>query len=276
MSKRAACAGLLLAGLLGLAGAPASAAGLQLDELTWAEVRDGLRAGTTTVIIPVGGTEQNGLHMALGKHNVRAAALSARIAARLGHTLVAPVMPYAPEGRITPPAGHMRFPGTISVPEDAFTAVVAGAARSLKQHGFVDIVLVGDSGNYQRHLKEIATRLNREWVGSGTRAHYVAAYYEAAAADFPHALRAKGITEKQIGTHAGIADTSLLMAIDESRVRADHLAAPGAADPSSGVIGDPSQSSAALGRIGVDMIIDKTAAAIRLAIAGRKPATSKE
>jgi len=275
MPKRAACAGLLLAGLVGLAGAPASAASLQLDDLTWTEVRDGLRAGTTTVIIPVGGTEQNGPHMALGKHNVRAAALSARVAARLGHTLVAPVMPYVPEGRVSPPAGHMRFPGTISVPEDAFGAVLTGAARSLKQHGFLDIVLVGDSGNYQRQLKDIAARLNREWVGSGARAHYVAAYYDAGTADFSQALRARGITERQIGTHAGLADTSLLMAIDESRVRADRLAAPSAADPALGVMGEPSQSSAALGRIGVDMIIDKTAAAIRLAIAGRKPA-SKE
>jgi creatinine amidohydrolase/Fe(II)-dependent formamide hydrolase-like protein len=274
MPKRAAYAGLLLAGLLGLAGVAAAAASVQLDDLTWTEVRDGLRTGTTTVIIPVGGTEQNGPHMALGKHNVRAAALSARVAAKLGHTLVAPVMPYVPEGRISPPAGHMRFPGTISVPEDAFASVLAGAARSLKQHGFLDIVLIGDSGNYQRQLKDVAARLNREWAGSGARAHYVGAYYDAATIDFGQALRARGITEKQIGTHAGVADTSLLMAIDESRVRADRLAAP-VSEPSSGVAGEPSQSSAALGRIGVDMIIDKTAAAIRLAIAGRKPA-SKE
>ena len=42
-----------------------------LEELTWTELRDAIRAGTTTVIVPVGGTEQNGPHMALGKHNVR-------------------------------------------------------------------------------------------------------------------------------------------------------------------------------------------------------------
>src|SRR5687767_2355851 len=108
MPKRAACAGMILAGLMTFAAAPA-AASLQLDDLTWTEVRDGLRAGTTTVIIPVGGTEQNGPHMALGKHNARVGVLSARIAAKLGHTLVAPVMAYVPEGRISPPAGHMRF-----------------------------------------------------------------------------------------------------------------------------------------------------------------------
>jgi len=65
--------------------------------------RDALRAGATTIIIPIGGTEQNGPHMALGKHNVRAAALSQRIAEKLGNALVAPVLSYVPEGRVTPP-----------------------------------------------------------------------------------------------------------------------------------------------------------------------------
>ena len=40
-----------------------------LEDLTWPEVRDAVAAGTTTVIIPTGGTEQNGPHMVLGKHN---------------------------------------------------------------------------------------------------------------------------------------------------------------------------------------------------------------
>ena len=267
---------MILAGLMTLAALPAAAASLQLDDLTWTEVRDGLRAGTTTVIIPVGGTEQNGPHMALGKHNVRAGVLSARIAAKLGHTLVAPVMAYVPEGRITPPAGHMRFPGTISVPEDAFSAVLAGAARSLKQHGFLDIVLVGDSGNYQDQLKNVAQRLNREWAGSPARAHYVPAYYRAATEEFAQVLRSRGIGEQQIGTHAALADTSLMMAVDASRVRADRLNAADAASPALGLGGDPAQSSAALGQVGVDLIIDKTTAAIRQAIAARKPAGNKE
>ena len=40
-----------------------------LEELTWTEVRDAIAGGKTTVIIPTGGTEQNGPHLALGKHN---------------------------------------------------------------------------------------------------------------------------------------------------------------------------------------------------------------
>ena len=47
-----------------------------LEELTWTELRDAIGAGATTILVPVGGTEQNGPHMALGKHNVRVRVLA--------------------------------------------------------------------------------------------------------------------------------------------------------------------------------------------------------
>lgn len=243
---------------------PAAAGTVQLDEMTWTEVRDALRAGTSTVIIPVGGTEQNGPHMALGKHNFRAAALSARIAEKLGNALVAPVVSYVPEGRVSPPAGHMRFPGTISVPEDAFAAILAGAARSFKQHGFLDVVLIGDSGNYQGQLADVAHKLNREWAASRTRVHFVPAYYRAASDGFAQVLRSKGLSDAQIGVHAGAADTSLMLAVDPSRVRPDRV--QGGSEPATGIVGDPSRASAALGKIGIDMAVDQAVQAIRLAV----------
>lgn len=261
---------LLLA--LALGGPPALAApeSVQLDELTWTEVRDALRAGATTVIIPVGGTEQNGPHMALGKHNFRVRALAARIAARLGKTLVAPVVAYVPEGRIAPPAGHMRFAGTISVPEDAFAAVVTGAARSLKQHGFLDIMLLGDSGNYQRILADVAQRLNREWGDSGARVHHVSAYYRAATDEFAQALRSRGLGEAQIGTHAGLADTALMLGVDPAQVRPEAMRAAPAPEAATGVSGEPAQASAELGRMGADLIVDRSVQAIREAAQRRR------
>jgi creatinine amidohydrolase/Fe(II)-dependent formamide hydrolase-like protein len=107
-----------------------------VDELTWTELRDAIQAGKTTVIVPVGGTEQSGPHIVLGKHNVRARVLAARIAASLGNALVAPVIAYVPEGAIDPPSGHMRFAGTISIPESAFEATLEGAARSFRRAAF--------------------------------------------------------------------------------------------------------------------------------------------
>jgi creatinine amidohydrolase len=247
------------------AAAQSAPANVYLEELTWTEVRDALRAGTTTILVPVGGTEQNGPHMVLGKHNVRAKLLAGRIAGELGKTLVAPVIAYVPEGGIEPPTGHMRFPGTISVPEDAFRRVLEGAARSFKQAGFRDIVLLGDSGNYQSQLAAVASKLNREWAASATRVHFIAEYYRATQAPYLQALRDKGLSEAQIGTHAASADTSLLLALEPSGVRTDRLAI--GSEASTGVAGDPRAASAELGLAGVELVVARSAAAIRKAVA---------
>ena len=132
-----------------------------LEELTWTEVRDALASGTTTVIIPTGGTEQNGPHMVLGKHNYLVHHKAGEVARRLGNALVAPVMAYVPEGNVDPPTGHMRFPGTITTPPEVFEQVLEFAARSFKQHGFLDIALLGDSGGNQASQAAVAARLNR-------------------------------------------------------------------------------------------------------------------
>jgi creatinine amidohydrolase/Fe(II)-dependent formamide hydrolase-like protein len=245
------------------------ASSVYLEELTWPEVRDVLRSGATTVIVPVGGTEQNGPHMALGKHNVRVKALAGSIAGKLGDALVAPVLAYVPEGSISPPTGHMRFPGTISIPDDVFKGVVFAAGRSLKQAGFLHVVFIGDSGDYQPLLDQVAAQLNREWAGTPFRAHFIADYYRAAQAAYADVLRRQGLTEAQIGTHAGAADTSLMLAIDPALVHLERLDGKGKSS-AQGIVGDPSLSSAALGRLGVELIVTKSVTAIRAA-RGEKP-----
>ena len=164
-----------------------------LEDLTWTELRDEIAAGKTIIIVPVGGTEQNGPAMALGKHNRRVRLLSERIAVALGDALVAPVIAYVPEGNLSPPSGHMRFPGTISVPEAAFEAILESAARSFKLHGFKDIVFLGDHGGYQADEKIVANKLNREWARSNVRAHAVTQYYDAAQIGFTQDSERQGL-----------------------------------------------------------------------------------
>jgi creatinine amidohydrolase/Fe(II)-dependent formamide hydrolase-like protein len=242
--------------------APAAPPSVQLQELTRTELGAALQAGQRTLIVPVGGVEQNGPHMALGKHNFRVQALAARIATELGDALVAPVVAYVPEGRISPPEGHMRWAGTISIPDSALRGLLDGTARSMAQHGFTDIVFIGDSGNTQATLKAVAEALNRRWKGGPARAHFIAAYYDAAQAPFHRLLRERGLSDAQIGTHAGAADTSLMLAVDASRVRPDPASAHVA-----GVSGDPARASAELGRLGTELIVQRSVAAIRQATA---------
>jgi len=117
-----------------------------IEDLTWTELRDQVAAGKTIAIVPIGGTEQNGPHMAIGKHNLRVKLLAGKIAAALGTALVAPVLSYVPEGEVAHPSGHLRFPGTITIAEDTFEKTIEYAARSLQLHGFRDIVFLGDHG----------------------------------------------------------------------------------------------------------------------------------
>src|ERR1700716_1848641 len=117
---------------------------IDLADMTWVEVRSALDHGYTTVIVPAGGIEQNGPHMILGKHDLIVRHAGGRISAELGHTLVAPVASYVPEGDYDPPTGHMRFAGTIGVPEAVYGSMIEGIARSLKAGGVRTLCLIAD------------------------------------------------------------------------------------------------------------------------------------
>jgi creatinine amidohydrolase len=258
-------AGLLLVAALDASGQTPDT--VLLDELTSSELRELIKGGKTTIIVPIGGTEQNGPHMVLGKHNVRVTALSATIARALGNALVGPVIAYVPEGSINPASGHMRFPGTLTISNATFEQLLESAARSFKAHGFRDIVFLGDHGGYQSIDKAVAERLDREWRSTPVRVHAIGEYYQAADAGFAKELRRRGYSDAEIGTHAGLADTSLSLAIDPRLVRIDLL--PSRPDPATGTYGDPRRATAALGKVGVDAIVAQTTAAITAATARR-------
>jgi creatinine amidohydrolase len=259
--------GLLLLFCLVIGGGAQAAApstSVYLEELTWPELRADIQAGKTTILMPIGGTEQNGPHMALGKHNVRVKVLAGKIADALGTALVAPVVAYVPEGNIDRPEGHLKFPGTITVPPAAFETTLEYAAKSFKLAGFRNIVFLGDHGGYQKIDEAVVQRLNREWAGTPVRAYALIEYYRASEDEFAQLLKSKGYSEAEIGSHAGLLDTSLMMGTDPNLVRSDML---GETKPGDGTHGDPRRSSAALGRLGVDLIVAHTVAAIKSATA---------
>ena len=256
--RRAACAFLFTA----MPAIVAAGTTVRLEELTSTELRDAIGSGKTTILIPIGGTEQNGPHLALGKHNRRVQMLADRIAQSLGNALVAPVVAYVPEGNLDPPTAHMRFAGTITVSSEAFIQVLEYAARSFRVHGFRDIVFLGDHGGYQRELVRAAQRLNRGWTGGAVRAHALPEYYRVVETDYPRLLRARGLRDDEIGAHAGLADTALMLALDPAMVRTEQFASR-SFDRTDGVIGNPRRATPELGRLGVDLIVTRTTDAIR-------------
>jgi creatinine amidohydrolase len=241
-----------------------------IEELTWTEVRDALKAGKTTVILPTGGTEQNGPHMVLGKHNFIIKHTSDQIARKLGNALVAPVVAYVPEGNLDPPSGHMRYPGAITFPNDAYMKLLEYAARSFRVNGFKDIVFIGDSGGNQEGMKTVSEMLNKEWAGSGVRIHFVPEYYTAADEAFLQWRATQGVTKEEIGTHAGIVDTSQLMAVDAKQIRKDKLADKGGFQ-GSGVSGNPAKASEAYGRKALEFKIEMTTKRVRELVSAKPP-----
>jgi len=196
-----------------------------LEEMTWLEVRDAMRAGKTTAIIATGGIEQNGPYLALGKHNYILQATTDRIARGLGDALVAPIVPFVPEGDINPPSGHMRYPGTISVRAATFKMLLVDIADSLRAHGFEHIVLIGDSGGNQEGMKEVAEKLAEEWGPVGTTIHFIPEYY-----DNPRWiewLQARGIEEASEGLHDDVRHSAIMMTVDPMTVRMPQRIAAG-------------------------------------------------
>jgi creatinine amidohydrolase len=241
-----------------------------LQDLTWTEIRAQVQAGKTTIIIPIGGTEQSGPDIAVGKHNARAAWLSQRIAEGLGNALVAPVIAYVPEGGYAPPSSHMRFPGTITISDSAFEQTLESAANSFAVHGFTNVVFLGDHGGYQSDVKQVVAHLNKAWAGSKARAFVPPEYYDASSDGYAKILRQHGIRDDEIGTHAGLADTSLQLAVAPQMVRADRLQSGPKLGSADGVYGgDPHRSTAELGRLGIDAIVSRTIAALKKDTAGR-------
>lgn len=233
-----------------------------IEAMTWTEVRDAIAGGKRVVIIPTGGTEQNGPHMVLGKHNYIVTYAAWQLAQKLGNALVAPTIQYVPEGDWSRPNFGDK-PGVISLPSPAYDRLLDAAARSLKVHGFTDILLIGDSGGNQAGLTAVANALNTEWAGSGVKVYALVDYYQKARLQLRDwLLKAYGWDAQTVGSHAGTTDTSQMLYVHPAGVRTDRLA-PGGGSPDSGVNGDPTKASAEIGKVAIEMKVEAALAQYR-------------
>jgi creatinine amidohydrolase len=244
--------------------AHAQSSSVFIEDLTWPEVQDAMANGKTTAIYYAGSTEQNGPHMALGKHNFIAHYVAGRIAEELGNALVYPVLPFAPTGDRTKKSGHMKFPGTVTLSDSTFGSVAREVALSAISAGFKNVVLMGDHGGGQDALKQVASELDQEWGSNNAHIYYIPDPYYKSQERVSEYLTEHGMV---VGRHAGIHDTSEVMFLDKEQkwIRKDKLA-PG--DQQTGVDGDPRQASAGLGEIFLDVKIDSAVAQIKSLVNG--------
>lgn len=235
-----------------------------LEEMTWMEVRDAVKAGKTTILVPTGGVEPNGPYLATGKHNYILRGTTEAIARQLGDALVAPIVPFVPEGNIEPPSGHMRYPGTISLSEETYERLLTDICSSLQKHGFRHIVLVGDSDGNQLGMKTVAARLNAKWADRETRVHFIPEYYDYSGVS--SWLEKNGIREQNEGLHDDFAITAQLMAVDPTTVRMKQRIAVGKFHING--IALSATETAAWGKRIIALRAETTVRAIRKAIRG--------
>lgn len=223
---------------------------VRLEELTWPELEGKIKAGYTTVLVPTGGTEQGGPQLALGKHNYVVQYAAERIARASGRVLVAPVLPFVPEGEHQKPTGNLLYPGTIGLSEETFAKTLIDVSTSLYLSGFKLIVLMGDHGQSLSIQNLVAQSLDKEWSALGVRVMSLTAYYDESLE--MGVLARAGIGKSEWGDHAGVADTSELwfvrpLAIRPKALKLEPLNA-GNAERGNGASGRPERASLYLGK----------------------------
>lgn len=241
-----------------------------MEEMTWMEIRDAMKAGKDTVIVASGGLEQNGPYLVTAKHNVALRAVTDRLARKLGNTLVSSIIQFVPEGNIDPPTGHMKYPGTISLTAATFEALLTDVASSLKANGFRSIVFIGDSGGNQAGMKKVAEALSEKWTAEAhhARVYFVPEYYR-----YPELhewMRTEmGITQVDEGLHDDYAISAMMALVDPLSLRLPQRLEKGL-DAINGVKLSPLSRTQENGRKIVERRVDETIAGLKKAMAAVK------
>lgn len=222
---------------------------LELDRLSWPEVKAELDGGRDTVVIAFGATEQHGPHLPLATDALLGDHLARLVADRLD-AFVAPTV------RVGCSEHHLAFPGTLSVSEETFHRIVGDLVRSLARGGFRKAVLLPTHGGNFRPLAAALEKLGPV-DGIDVRAITdLGALFAVAQTG----LEEYGVPVGDGGLHAGEWETSMLMVIQPDLVHPErgeagytgdmeravgaifgegvHSVAP------NGVIGDPARASA--------------------------------
>jgi creatinine amidohydrolase len=127
----------------------------RLADATWPEVDQRVAAGSTTLLVPLGATEQHGPHLPIGTDTAIALALAEGAAAEVPGTVVAPVLSYGASGE------HQDFAGTLSIGAEATELVLVELARSATET-FDRVLFVNAHGGNATPLAAAVRRLRAE------------------------------------------------------------------------------------------------------------------
>ena len=238
-----------------------------IEELTYLEVRDAMKAGKTTALVFAGSTEQNGPYLPGGKHQYAIRLVGEAIARKLGNALIAPVIALEagnPENK------YLEW-GSLYLAPETFQAVVRDVAVSLKSQGFAHVILMGDSGGNTAGMRAVAEDLSAKWAGAAT-IHHIPEYYNwTSRGGVRQFVLDNGIPEKinADGIHDEYGLTAVMMAADPKLIRFDERSAAGKTTIN-GVSILPKEKTIEMGRKIVEFRATVAVEAIRKALAAGK------
>jgi creatinine amidohydrolase len=236
---------------------------VDLERMTWPEVKEEIDAGRDTIVLSFGAVEQHGHHLPLGTDAIFGDELGRSVAERLGAFR-------APTVRIGCSRHHLAFPGTMSVEQDTFTELVGDIVRGWARHGFKRIVLLPTHGGNFAPLAAAIERLGKvdgvEVIGMTDLMLLVNATLGLGAE--------LGVPSAEGGLHGGEWETSMMLALHPELVRMDRAVAGYTGELESGmqrfleegihvltetgVFGDPKQASAQNGQKYIERLVDLT------------------
>jgi creatinine amidohydrolase len=213
--------------------------------MTRPEVEQAIAAGVDTVVVPLGSTEQHGLHLPLGTDAILGEAIGDRVARALGNALLAPGL------TIGCSEHHMDFAGSLTLSKETFSAVVGDVCRSLAHHGFGHIALIPTHGGNFAPLAKAVKAIRPELPGVNLIAYTdLMGFMD----EIFRACKAREVTPEQAGGHSGEFETSLMLSVRSIAALVFEKGFRAATE--NGVLGDPSDASAANGEAYLAAITD--------------------
>jgi creatinine amidohydrolase len=178
------------------------------EHLTWEEINEAVR-DQRCALIPVATIEDHGPHLPVDADVVIVSAITERAAQLAPDEII-----LLPCVRVGYSPHHIDFPGTLTIRWTTFVEYVLDIARSLAHHGFQKMLIVNGHGS-NRPLLEMAARLT---MVEHPHVHCAfTSWWDLQ--DVQVAFNA--VRESPVTAHACEIETSVYLAVDESRVAMD-------------------------------------------------------
>ena len=236
---------------------------VELETLTWPEVRALGRAGTIG-IVPLGALEQHGPHLPLATDTVTVGHLARLVADTLpGPVVVTPTVPVGVSSH------HAAFPGTVTLDPQTLRDVVRAYVDGLTSAGITLVAIISHHGGNFASMRTLVEELGDGRADCTVRAyHDLDRYLEVERV----AMLAAGTAVTAADLHAGAIETSIMLVVEPDAVRPEWSSLTGYEDDfggtlervlaegvqavnPDGILGSPSRASPGAGASVLDALV---------------------